>query len=102
MADIVWKAVTKKARYCWQVLLFGSRLGFCGVKLAARCRFIFVDYFIVVERCNQTVKPEREIRTTINQNKLCSERVRKVKKETNIYIKRAEKVAAGFIFLRKI
>lgn len=40
---------------------------FWRAKLAARCRFIFVDYFIVVERCNQTVKPEREIRTTINQ-----------------------------------
>lgn len=94
----------ESARYSWQVLLFGSRLEFFGAKLAARCKFIFVDYFIVVERCNHTVKPEREIRTTINQNKLCSERVRKVnkKKETNIYTKKNEKVAAGFIFLRKI
>lgn len=40
-----------------------------GAELATRCRFIFVDYFIVVERCNQNVKPEREIRTTINQKK---------------------------------
>lgn len=30
MADIVWKKSNKWARYCWQVLLFGSRLGFFG------------------------------------------------------------------------
>lgn len=82
----------ESARYSWQVLLFGSRLGFFGAQLAARCRFIFVDYFIVVERCNHTVKPEREIRTTINQNKLCSERVRKVnKKKKQIFILRRTK-----------
>lgn len=82
----------ESARYSWQVLLFGSRLEFFGAKLAARCKFIFVDYFIVVERCNHTVKPEREIRTTINQNKLCSERVRKVnKKKKQIFILRRTK-----------
>lgn len=40
--------------------LFGLRFGFFGAETAARCRFIFVDYFLVVERCNRTVKPERE------------------------------------------
>lgn len=64
---------------------------FWGAKLAARCRFIFVDYFIVVERCNHTVKPEREIRTTINQNKLCSERVRKVKKKQIFILRRTKR-----------
>lgn len=65
--------------------------------MAVRCRFIFVDYFLVVERCNRTVKPEREIRTTINQMKmLCSERVRKVR--TNIY-KRRTRTGRSWIYI---
>lgn len=65
--------------------------------MAARCRFIFVDYFLVVERCNRTVKPERENRTTINKMKmLCSERVRIVR--TNIY-KRWTRSGRGWIYI---
>lgn len=65
--------------------------------MAVRCRFIFVDYFLVVERCNRTVKPEREIRTTINQMKmLCGERVRKVR--TNIY-KRWTRTGRSWIYI---
>lgn len=103
MADIVLCETRQQQDRVIVGKFFGLRFGFFGAEPAARCRFIFVDYFIVVERwCNQTVKPEREIRTTINQIKtLCRERVRQVKQ--NKYLLKMDGMeAAGFIFLWKI